>query len=79
MMDGWAPIIASMVPLVMAIGGGFGFLINKIVTASRTAVDEGAKTAKEREDKLQERLDNAEAKADMWQERAYKAGWKEDV
>lgn len=78
-MDGSAPVIASLVPIVVAIGGGFGFLINKIVTSSKDAVDEVTKTAREREQQLQERLDNAEAKADLWQDRAYKAGWKEDV
>ena len=77
-MDGWGPTIASMVPLVMAIGGGFGWLIGEIVKSSKEAVIEMRKSNEVAIAKIEAERDKAEADRDTWRDRAYKAGWRED-
>lgn len=61
----WGVILTGVGTILTALGGAFGYLINKIVTTSEEAVDELQKTLKETQDDR-----------DRWRERAYRLGWK---
>ena len=78
-MDGVGTILTGLAPIVIAIGGGFGWLIKEIVKSSKEAVIELRKANEVAIAKLEAERDKAEADADTWRDRAYKAGWKEDV
>lgn len=75
----WAPIITAAAPIAIAIGAGFGWLIKEIVNSSKEAVKELKLANKDREEKLEGEIAKAEAEADTWRDRAYRAGWKEGV
>jgi len=75
----WAPIITSLAAIITPIGLGFGFLIKQIVSSSKEAVAEVRKTSNDLIAKAEARADKAEDEADTWRDRAYRAGWKEDV
>ena len=78
-MDGVGTILTGLAPIVIAIGGGFGWLIKEIVKSSKEAVIELRKANEVAIAKLESERGKAEADADTWRDRAYKAGWKEDV
>ena len=78
-MDGVGPILTGLAPIVIAIGGGFGWLIKEIVKSSKEAVKELKLANQDRETKLEAEVIKAEAERDTWRDRAYRAGWKEDV
>ena len=78
-MDGVGTILTGLAPIVIAIGGGFGWLIKEIVKSSEEAVKELKLANQDRETKLEAEIIKAEAERDTWRDRAYRAGWKEDV
>ena len=78
-MDGVGTILTGLAPIVIAIGGGFGWLIKEIVKSSKEAVKELKLANQDRETKLEAEVIKAEAERDTWRDRAYRAGWKEDV
>lgn len=77
--SGWAPVFTSLAPIVTAIGLGFGWLIKQIVSSSKEAVKELKLANQDRETKLEAEIVKAETERDTWRDRAYRAGWKEDV
>lgn len=65
-MDAYESLIIGVLGLLVpAIGAGFVWLINKIVSTSKEAVKE-----------LRTALTKAEKDRDMWRDRAYECGWR---